>query len=325
MKRTLGRSGIEVSAVGMGCWAIGGPINWGGKPVGWGQVNDAESVKAIHRALDLGVNFFDTATAYGGGHSERILGKALAGKWDEVIIATKFGIVFEEGTGELDGQAEDVTPEFVRTECEASLRRLGCDAIDLLQFHINDYPVERAGVVRDACEALVREGKIKTFGWSTDFPDRAAFFAESPQCTAIQLAFNVFQGNDETMAVCEREHLAAIIRSPLAMGILTGKFTRETQMPEDDVRRHHFNLAEGPEAEQIEKTEAIRDILTSEGRTPAQGAIAWLWARSPMAVPIPGFKSVEQVEQNAGAMDKGPLTEAQMNEIAGILGTEQTA
>ncbi len=123
--RTLGRSEIVVSAVGMGCWAIGGPFWRGDTPVGWGQVDDAESTRAIHRALDLGVTFFDTADVYGAGHSERVLGAALGGRRGEVVIATKFGNVFDEETRAITGA--DQSPAFIRQACEASLRRLGTD------------------------------------------------------------------------------------------------------------------------------------------------------------------------------------------------------
>ena len=132
--RQLGRSGIQVSALGLGCWAIGGPFtNVDGVPVGWGDVDDNESIRAIHRALDLGLNFFDTADVYGAGHSEETLGKALAGRRDEVVIATKFGNVFNSETRRMAG--EDGSPEYTRKALEASLRRLNTDYVDLYQFH----------------------------------------------------------------------------------------------------------------------------------------------------------------------------------------------
>src|SRR5512136_272865 len=132
MKRNLGRSGIEVSALGMGCWAIGGPFWSGETPLGWGEVDDDESIRAIHAALDRGVNFFDTANVYGAGHSERVLGRAVAGRRSQVVIATKFNAVFDETTRQVTGS--DTSPEGIRSACEASLRRLGTDYIDLLQF-----------------------------------------------------------------------------------------------------------------------------------------------------------------------------------------------
>ena len=180
--RTLGRSEIEVSAMGLGCWAIGGPFWRGDTPVGWGEVDDDESIRAIHRALDLGVTFFDTADVYGAGHSERVLARALKGVRESVVIATKFGNVFDEATKQITGS--DASPAYIKRACEASLRRLETDYIDLYQFHLNGYEAGKGAKVRDTLEALVAEGKIRAYGWSTDFPDRARVFAEGDHCAA---------------------------------------------------------------------------------------------------------------------------------------------
>ena len=173
--RALGRSGIEVSALGMGCWAIGGPFWEGETPHGWGKVDDNELMRAVQRAIDLGITFFDTANVYGAGHSERVLARALAGRRAEVVIATKFNAVFDESTRQVTGS--DPSPAGIRKACADSLRRLDTDYIDLYQFHDNGFPVERAGPVRETLEALVQEGKIRAYGWSTDFPESAEFFA----------------------------------------------------------------------------------------------------------------------------------------------------
>ncbi len=156
--RSLGKSGISVSALGLGCWAIGGPFWRGQKPVGWGKVDDRESIRAIHRALELGVTLFDTADIYGCGHSERVLGQALAGRRHEVVIATKFGQTFDETTRQGTGQ--DVTPEYIRRACDASLRRLNVDVIDLYQLHIKDVSLEQAPSVRDALEDLTPRARF---------------------------------------------------------------------------------------------------------------------------------------------------------------------
>jgi aryl-alcohol dehydrogenase-like predicted oxidoreductase len=322
--RKLGRSGIEVSALGMGCWAIGGPFWSGTTPHGWGEVDDAESTRAIQRALDLGATFFDTANVYGAGHSERVLGKALVGRRDQVVIATKFNALFDEETRQVTGT--DATPAGIRYACEDSLRRLNTDYIDLYQFHDNGYPADQAGPVRDTLEELVQAGKIRAYGWSTDFADRAEFFAGGPHCTSIQLQLNVLDDNAAVLAVCEAHNLAAINRGPLAMGLLTGKYTPNTQPASSDVRgvnspqwMKYFQGGK-PSPEWLVKMEAVRDILASNGRTLAQGALAWLWARSAQTIPIPGFRTVAQVEENCGALAFGPLTAAQMAEIEGILG-----
>ncbi len=174
-RRTLGRSGVDVSAIGLGCWAIGGPFWRDGKPVGWGEVDDDESVRAIRRGVELGVTFFDTSDVYGAGHSERVLGRALAGVRDEVVIATKFGNTFDETSRVITGS--DASPEGIRRACEASLRRLGTDRIDLYQLHLSDYDPVAAAEVRDALEELVADGLVRAYGWSTDDPARAAVFA----------------------------------------------------------------------------------------------------------------------------------------------------
>lgn len=322
--RSLGRSGIQVSAMGLGCWAIGGPFWSGDTPAGWGEVDDNESIRAIHRALDLGITFFDTADAYGAGHSERILARAFEGRRDQVIIATKFGNVFDESTKRITSTS--ATPEHIRKACEDSLRRLNTDVIDLYQFHTNGYPAEQAGEVRDTLESLVSEGKIRAYGWSTDFPERARVFAEGQNCTAIQHQINVLDDAPEVLAVCEEFNLASINRGPLAMGLLTGKYNAGTQVGIDDVRGRNSPdwmkyFREGkPNPEWLSKLEGIRDVLTSGGRTLAQGAIAWLWARSPQTIPIPGFRTVAQVEDNCGALQHGPLTADQMAQIEQILG-----
>jgi len=323
MKRLLGRSGIEVSALGMGCWAIGGPYWSGDTPQGWGKVDDDESIRAIHAALDCGVNFFDTANVYGTGHSERVLGRAVMGRRDQVVIATKFNSVFDEATRQVTGA--DTSPEGIRRACEDSLRRLNTDHIDLYQFHDNGYPADRAAPVRDTLEELVREGKLRAYGWSTDFVDRARVFEQGPRCTSIQLQLNVLDDNPEMIAFCEARNLAAINRGPLAMGLLTGRYTPSTQVSSDDVRGEkspdwmkYFKDGK-PNPEWMRKREAVVEILTSGGRTVAQGALAWLWARSPQTLPIPGFRTVQQVQENASAMEHGPLTPAQMDQIEALL------
>ncbi len=322
MTRTLGRSGIEVSAVGLGCWAIGGPFSNGETPVGWGAVDDDESIRAIHRALELGVNFLDTADVYGTGHSERVIARALEGRRNQAVIATKFGNLFDEMARQMTG--EDASPEYIRRACEASLKRLNTDVIDLYQFHLNGYDADKADVVRDTLESLVAEGKIRAYGWSTDFPEGARVFAEGPHCAAIQLDLNVLADNAAMIALCEQHNLAAINRGPLAMGLLTGKYPAGASLPDDDVRGHSQEWMEyfkdgKPNPDWLRRLEAIREILTSKGRSLAQGALAWLWARSPQTLPIPGFKTIAQVEDNSGAMQFGPLTAEQMAEIDAIL------
>ena len=322
-RRRLGRSGIEVSAMGLGCWAIGGTWKWGDTPVGWGEVDDEESVRAIHAAIDLGITFFDTADVYGCGHSERVLGRAIVDRKDEIVVATKFGNVFDEEKKVWVG--EDVSPVAIRNSCEASLRRLGLDRIDLFQLHVWSLPEEKAEVVAETCEQLVAEGLIRAYGWSTDDLYCARLFASKPGCSAIQNDLNVFNRAAEILAICDEHDLASINRAPLAMGILSGKFRADSKLPENDVRGRlgpewvSFFRDGRPAPELLEKVDALRDVLTSDGRTMAQGALAWIWARSERAIPIPGFKSVKQAEENARALALGPLSAHEMEQVSQIL------
>ncbi len=323
LTRTLGRSGIQVSALGLGCWAIGGPYFSGETPFGWGVVDDNESIRAVQRGLELGINFFDTANVYGAGHSERVLAQALAGKREQVVIATKFGNLFDETSRQTrPGSAE---PASIRQQCDDSLRRLNTDYIDLYQFHWGGHPIEKAGEVIDTLEGLVGAGKIRWYGWSTDDPARAQRFADGAHCSAIQLQMNVFDDNAAMIKVCEGKNLGAVLRGPLAMGLLTGKYSASSTLPLDDVRSERSPewmryFKEGKPNEQfMHKLAAVRDVLTSGGRTLAQGALAWLWARSENCIPIPGFRTVAQVDENCGALQYGPLTADQLRQIDTLL------
>jgi aryl-alcohol dehydrogenase-like predicted oxidoreductase len=316
--RKLGKSNIEVSALGLGCWAIGGIWQFLDIQAGWGAVDDSESIRAIQRALDMGVNFFDTAANYGTGHSERLLGQALAGKRDQAVIATKFGFNVNEA-GKHVTHYDGGHAGHVQAECEASLRRLNTDVIDLYQLHVWDYPVEQVGEMLDVLEKLVSAGKIRYYGWSTDSVEGARAFAQGEHCVAIQHDLNVINDAPEMLALCKELNLASVNRSPLARGALTGKYAKNTEFPQNDVRNDDWSMGKFF-TPTLEHLDAIRDILTSEGRSLAQGALAWIWGRSEQTIPIPGFKTVAQVEDNAGAMRFGPLTADQIKEIDGLLG-----
>ena len=320
LTRILGRSGITVSALGFGCWPIGGLIIEDGKSVGYGQVDDNESIGAIHRAIELGVTFFDTAEVY--GRSEDILGRAFAGRRAQVVIASKFGRRYDRATHTIG--ANDLRPASMRSSLEGSLRRLGTNYLDLYQLHVGDCAAEEALALREALEDVVRSGKIRAYGWSTDRLENARIFAAGPHCAAIQQHYNVLEGNAELLDFCAVQHLASINRGPLAMGLLSGKYTAASQLPANDVRgAGHGWLAlfpaGRPSAAGLAALDAIREILTSGGRTAAQGALAWLWGRSPQTIPIPGFKGVLQAEENARALERGPLTPAQMDEVQRLL------
>jgi aryl-alcohol dehydrogenase-like predicted oxidoreductase len=321
MTRRLGRSDLQVSALGLGCWAIGGAMAAGEQQLGYSGVDDEQAVQALHRAVELGVTLFDTADAYGAGHSERLLGRVLADHPD-VLVATKFGNTIDEDTRQLIGV--DTSPAYVRQALHASLRRLGRDRVDLYQLHTPDVDDARAAELVDTLEDLAAEGLIGWYGVSTDDPGRAAAFAAGPHFTALQLQLNVLDDNPELLAVCDQRDLAALCRSPLAMGLLGGRYNATSRLPANDIRGRqpdwlHWFTDGRPTPEFLRRVDAVRHVLTAQGRTPAQGALGWVWAHHRRAIPLPGFRNTAQVTDNAGALDHGPLAQSQHDEIEAIL------
>lgn len=337
MKRRLGRSEIEVSALGLGCMEIGGQmedrerylldntIKSKASMFFLGNINDEQSIQALAYALDAGINFFDTAPAYGAGHSERVLGCAFAGNRDKVVIATKFGKLINENENWFGRypSARAVIENIVR-ECDESLRRLGTDYIDLYQYHQMDFNlIEYADEVIEILERLVTKGKIRYYGWSTDDPICIQTCAQGEHCTAIQHNLNILADAPVQLALCDEFDQASIARGTFSMGFLTGKYTAEnykTLLAEDDFR-HRMAPSFMP---LLEKLDQVRNFLTSHGRTIPQGALAWIWARSRRSIPIPGFRTFEQVKANIEAVNYGPLTEEQMDQIDSVLEREGT-
>jgi aryl-alcohol dehydrogenase-like predicted oxidoreductase len=317
--RHLGSSGIRVSALGFGCWPIGGHLVENGVYVGWGEVEDGESIRALHHALDLGVNFFDTANVY--GRSEDLLGQAFAGRRDQVVIATKFGKIYDPEHQDLS--RTDTSPENMRRSLEVSLRRLKTDYVDLFQFHLGDCPLEQAIALREALEDVTQEGKIRGYAWSTDRLENVKLWAEGRHCIAVQQHLNILEGNRDVLKFCEQHGLASINRGPLGMGLLTGKYQAGDRLSAQDVRGSGLPIElfpnGQPNPDYLKKLAAIREILTSKGRTLAEGALAWLWGLSESTIPIPGFKNMSQANENARALEFGPLTQDQMHEIDRVL------
>lgn len=329
-QRRLGRSGIVAGPLGVGTWAIGGPFFSGpgcrypvGAPLGYGKTDDAISIRALQRAAELGVTFFDTADAYGTGHGERVVGEALKDVRNHVVISTKFGNTYDENRRELTGT--DASPRYIRQACHASLKRLQTDWIDVYHLHIGDLSLDQAAIAADTLDALCAEGLIRSYGWSTDDPLRAAAFADRRAATTVQFDMNLFEDAPEILAICETRHFAGIIRLPLAMGFLTGKYSPHSRLPEDDIRSkppqwlRYFQEGGKASKEWCATLDAVKEILTSNSRTLAQGALAWIWARSTCTIPIPGIRTVAQAEENVGAVEFGPLSSDQMTEIAKLL------
>jgi len=319
MLRRLGRSGIEVSAMGLGTARIGG--------LGFSRLGDhethmppsavEESKRAIREAVESGITFFDTADDYGLGRAESLLGEALRGIRQEVVIATKFGgNLADQDSGEwVDGK--DVTPEFIVTSCEASLRRLRTDVIDLYLFHLRDYPLEQAEPIRDALEDLVAKGKIRYYGWSTDDPERVRFFAQGKHCTAVEHRLNVLMDARKMLALCDEEDLASVNRVPLLMGALAGRWQRGDTPPAEDRRSDWFQDEEFLKI--LDRAASIRPLLTEDGRSYVQGALGWIWARHPRTIPIPGFRSMLQMNELVGALKYGPLPQEAFQRAAEIM------
>ena len=314
--------GRSVARIGIGCWAIGGPFLMDGRSDGWGDVDDAQSLRALALAYDLGARLFDTADAYGTGHSEELLGQAFAGRRDDVVIATKFGFTHDRARRELTGT--DVTPDYARRACAASLRRLRTNTIDLYQIHVGEMSAAEADALGEALEGLAEAGDIRAWGWSTDNAEAARRMLQFPHFRAVQQQLSLFHDGPEMVRLSEENDLVDLNRSPLAMGLLTGKFTAASELPPDDVRGagHGWvpDFRDGrPTPEALRRLEAVRGLLTTGGRSVAQGALGWILARSPRTVPIPGFKTEAQIRDNFGAAEKGPLPAAVMDEIAALL------
>ncbi|MFX0210516.1 MAG: aldo/keto reductase [Candidatus Hodarchaeota archaeon] len=314
--RILGKSNIKVSAMGMGCWAIGGPFKTeDGHLLAYGNVKDQESINTIHKALELGVNIFDTAEAYGNGHSEEVLGQALKDSRDDVVIATKFRSIYDPKT--QTNVDRTVILEKLRKAVNNSLKRLQTDYIDIYQLHNARQDSVSVLLIRDCLEELVDEGKISYYGWSTDDASRAEQFAEGKHCTAIQYILTITRINTSIAKLCEDNNLAGIIRSPFASGTLTGKYTKDTKRnPDHMLSKTDFST------ERYTKTfkalDQLKELLVEQGRTLVQGILGYIWAKNDRAIPIPGAKTVQQITENAKTLEFGPIPQHLMREIDSI-------
>lgn len=288
--RPLGKTTLQVSEIGLGLWAIGGDA--------WGPVDDGESLAAIRRAWDLGVNFFDTADVYGRGHSEALLGRFLKTvPRDQIYVATKVG----RWRGERPNPYTD--PQLIIADCEASLKRLGTDYIDVYQKHVSWD--ENTEVFATAFQRLKEQGKVRFVGVSSN--DLAAirrFDRAIGGMDTLQLDYSLLNRHpeQEILPYCRERGIGVIVRGPLAMGKLTGKFTPATTFPEGDIRRRWL------EGEQRERF--LRDLETvgrlrflAEGRTMAQAALAFVLAHPAVATIIPGAKNPQQVAENVQATE----------------------
>ncbi|MFX0142432.1 MAG: aldo/keto reductase [Candidatus Hodarchaeota archaeon] len=314
LKRIIKGIKKEISALGMGCFGIGGPfMRSNGTYLAYGKVNDKESIKTIHRAIEIGINLFDTADIYGVGRSEKVLGEALKEYRESVVIATKFGSVFEEGNPQtLD--KKNTSSDYIRSAVEASMTRLQTDYIDIYQLHSSQHDPNDAKRVQAILEDLVEEGIIGGYGWSTDDPERMEIFAKGKNCNAVQYAMNITLRNNQMIQLCEKHNLIGLIRSPLASGILTGKYKEDIEVPNDHMLAG-LDFSQKMYKKIAKILQELKNILEQDGRSIIQAQLGYLMATSKTTIPIPGAKTIEQIEENAKTLEFGPLSPEMVKKI----------
>jgi aryl-alcohol dehydrogenase-like predicted oxidoreductase len=295
-RRQLGRSGLEVGALGLGCMsmsAVYGPA-----------ADESEARATIHRAIDLGLDLFDTADVYGLTTNEELVGRAIADRRDRVVLATKFGIVFD---GRSEGgypRGTDGRPEYVRSACEASLQRLGVDHIDLYYQHRADPEVPIEETVGAMAE-LVTAGKVRYLGLSEASVDTIRRAAAVHPIAALQSEWSLWTRDieDEILATCRELGIGIVPYSPLGRGLLTGTVTDASQIGDSDFRRQAQPRFQGEALQQnLKLVDEVRAVAGEHDATPAQVALAWVLNRGDDVMPIPGTKRVHRLEENLGAL-----------------------
>ena len=308
--RILGRTGLEVSEIGFGAWAIGGPAKLGEKNIGWGPVDDRTSLRALHAAFDAGVNFYDTADVYGWGHSEELVGQAFADRRDRVIIATKVGNRVDEDGNWL----KDFSREWVEKAVEHSLRRLRTDYIDLYQLHSPHADFEYPDETFEVFEDLKQQGKIRFYGVSIGPVAHGLELIRRDRGDALQVVYNIFrrEAEQELFPLAQEKNIGIIARVPLASGFLSGKYKKGHRFPEEDHRASH---SQEEIDSLIEKAEKLKFLVREGERTLAQAALQFCLAHPAVSTCIPGAKTPEQALQNAAASDLEPLTAEELERI----------
>jgi aryl-alcohol dehydrogenase-like predicted oxidoreductase len=313
--RDLGKTGIKVSVVGFGGWAIGGASEASGAPLGWGRTSDDESLAAIRRARDLGITFFDTADSYGFGRSESLLGIVLSRHRQDVVIATKVGVV-RGGGGELK---KDFTRQHIFHAVDGSLKRLRTDYIDLYQMHNPTIEELRREEIQDAMERLQDAGKIRFWGVSVTTPEEGLEVVRNGWGHALQVLYNVLNQAPapELFPLAKEKGYGIIARVPLASGLLTGKFRHDSVFPQDDVRQNFLTARRLQEA--LERVDEAKSIIGGSAPSLAVGALRFVLADPAVSTTIPGARNVRQVDMNAAAAE-GVLPADVIEKLKGRLG-----
>ncbi|MGM7723493.1 aldo/keto reductase [Metabacillus sp. Hm71] len=308
--RQLGNTELKISELSFGTWAIGGS---------WGKSDDQEALQGLERAMDAGVNFFDTADVYGNGHSEELLAKATKGKEDKIHIATKFC-----RAGDIHG-LETYSEKTVTAYCEDSLKRLQREAIDLYQIHCPPMEILKDGRVFEVLDKLQQQGKIRYYGVSVETVEEGLFCLEQANVKALQVIFNIFRQKpvSELLPQAKEKGVGLLARVPLASGLLTGKFTKQATFEADDHRSFNkngeqFNVGEtfaGVEfSKGVELSEQLGWIAEGRGNM-TRAALRWILDHEEITTVIPGFKTVKQVEDNLQATEVPAFSEAELKKL----------
>lgn len=318
--RLLGNTNVKLSAIGLGCM---------GMSEFYGPADEKESMKVLHRAVDLGINFFDTADSYAAGKNEELVGKALKPYRDQVIIASKFGI--QRDPNNVQARIICGTPEYVREACDASLKHLGLEQIDLYYQHRIDpnVPIEETF---GAMAELVKEGKVKYLGVSEASPDTIRRANQVHPLSAVQMEYSLWSRDPEDLIIplCEELGITFVAYSPIGRGFLTGAIKSPEDLAADDFRRNLPRFQGENFKTNLKLVDAVKSLADAKGCSPSQLALAWVLAQSDRIVPIPGTKRIKYLEENTAAYnidlsDKDLKSLDDLCKEVGVSGTRYTA
>jgi aryl-alcohol dehydrogenase-like predicted oxidoreductase len=307
--RKLGNTGIDIPAIGLGCMGMSSV---------YGTADDAESIAVVHRALELGINFLDTADIYGAGGNEELVGRAIKGKRDQVVLATKFGNRIKTAWADGKGYDLDGSPAYVRQAVEASLRRLGVETIDLYYQHRVDprTPIEETvGAMAD----LVKAGKVRWLGLSEAAPETVRRAHAVHPIAALQTEYSLWTRDpeDELLALTAELGITFVAYSPLGRGFLTGELKSPDDLAPDDWRRHNPRFQGENFRKNLALVDELGNLAHEKNTTSAQLALAWLLTRGEHVVPIPGMRRIARLEENAAAADIA-LSEDELHRLEAI-------